>query len=578
MHLPISYEDLKKILLREKLVTEEQWQSAERNANRRRRGVEEVLLERSFFSENYLFELIGNKLKIPYVNLRTTKVDEQVVRWLPEELSQQTKCIAFANNTKSRTVKIACINPLDANVRRVLSGAVADAKLETYLMNEKSYRYAARLYTTNVKEELLRIINQHVQQSKDKTDAALDLPIVNMFDIMLQYAMLEQASDIHIEPLSDAVLVRFRIDGELEDKIELPLSIKDALIARIKILANLKIDEHRAPQDGRLAFKIEEVEESARISIIPTLYGEKAVLRLLSDEVQNFSLQDIGLTTQNLAVVMKNIQKPFGMILAVGPTGSGKTTTLYAVLNVLNTEDVNISTIEDPIEYGIRRVNQTQANPFAGYTFASGLRSLLRQDPDIIMIGEIRDGETAQIAVRAALTGHLMLSTLHTNNAAGAPLRLLDMGVEPFLVSSTLNVIIAQRLVRRICLNCIRSYHLTASETKALSKEYDLHQILERMQRSGAVDRSISHFSSLNFYRGQGCARCHGTGYSGRIGVMEVLENTHPIQQAIIKHMSADDLEALALQQGMVPIFDDAMQKALLGITTLAEVLRVSRE
>ncbi|MBI4090936.1 MAG: Flp pilus assembly complex ATPase component TadA [Candidatus Komeilibacteria bacterium] len=578
MRLPISYDDVKRLLLGRKLITEEDWASAEKNASRRRRGIEEVLIERGFFTESYLYEMIAAELKIPYVNLRMIKIEDAIMRMLPEEIAQETRSIAFGQEKAHGLIKVACMNPLDQEILAKVQQTLGQ-QIEVYLTGEKSFRYAARLYNTNVKEELLQVINEHLHVPTDRDEAAeFELPVVKIFDIMLEYAFLEQASDIHVEPLSDAVLVRFRIDGDLQDKIELPLAIREGLIARIKILANLKIDEHRVPQDGRLSFKIDEDEESARVSIIPTLYGEKAVLRLLSEETENLSLQDIGLTKANLDIVIHNVGKPYGMVLVVGPTGSGKTTTLYAILNFLNTEDVNISTIEDPVEYGIRRVNQTQVNTTAGYTFASGLRSLLRQDPDIIMIGEIRDGETAQIAVRAALTGHLMLSTLHTNNAAAAPARLLDMGVEPFLVSSTLNVVIAQRLVRRVCIECIVTYKLSAAEIKSLSGEYDLRAIVVRMQKLGALDKTITGFSQLHFYRGKGCARCHHTGYVGRLGVMEVLGNTHAIQQATIKHMSSEDLEVIALQEGMVPIFDDAMQKALLGQTTLEEVLRISRE
>lgn len=577
MRLPISYDEVKKLLLSRKLITEGDWASAEKNASRRRRGIEEVLMERGFFAESYLYELIAAELKIPYINLRTIKIDDAIMRMLPEEIAQETRCIAFGQEKTKGTIKVACMNPLDQDTVAKVQQTLGQPAL-LHLTGEKSFRYAVRLYNTNVKEELLQVINQHLHPSEKDSDEEFELPVVKIFDIMLEYAFLEQASDIHIEPLSDAVLVRFRIDGDLQDKIELPLAIREALIARIKILANLKIDEHRIPQDGRLSFKIDEDEESARVSVIPTLYGEKAVLRLLSEETENLSLQDIGLTKANLDIAIRNVRKPYGMILVVGPTGSGKTTTLYAILNFLNTEDVNISTIEDPVEYGVRRINQTQVNTVAGYTFASGLRSLLRQDPDIIMIGEIRDGETAQIAVRAALTGHLMLSTLHTNNAAAAAARLLDMGVEPFLVSSTLNVVIAQRLVRRICIECIVTYKLSATEIKSLSDEYDLRAIVARMQKLGALDKTVTGFSRLHFYRGKGCARCHHTGYVGRLGVMEVLANTHAIQQATIKRMSSEDLEVIALQEGMVPIFDDAMQKALLGQTTLEEVLRISRE
>lgn len=577
MRLPISYEEVKKLLLSRKLIVEGDWASAEKNASRRRRGIEEVLMERGFFTDSYLYEMIAAELKIPFINLRTIKIDDAVMRMIPEAIALETRCIAFGQEKTNGSIKIACMNPLDQEVVAKVQQTLGQQTV-LHLTGEKSFRYAARLYNTNVKEELLQVINQHLHGPDNKSEDEFELPVVKIFDIMLEYAFLEQASDIHIEPLSDAVLVRFRIDGDLQDKIELPLPIREALIARIKILSNLKIDEHRIPQDGRLSFKIDEDEESARVSIIPTLYGEKAVLRLLSDETENLSLQDIGLTKANLDIAIHNVRKPYGMILVVGPTGSGKTTTLYAILNFLNTEDVNISTIEDPVEYGVRRINQTQVNIVAGYTFASGLRSLLRQDPDIIMIGEIRDGETAQIAVRAALTGHLMLSTLHTNNAAAAAARLLDMGVEPFLVSSTLNVVIAQRLVRRVCIECIVTYKLSAAEIKSLSDEYDLRAIVLRMQKLGAVDKTVTGFSQLHFYRGKGCARCHLTGYVGRLGVMEVLANTHAIQQATIKRMSSEDLEVIALQEGMVPIFDDAMQKALLGQTTLEEVLRISRE
>ena len=577
MLLPISHDQLKELLFKEKLITQADWDSSHTNAKRRRRGVEEVIIERGFVSETYLYELISSFLKVPLVNLRTTKVDETALRMIPEELARQARCVVFAKDEQRQAVKVACVDPTNQTDLALVSQALG-LNMALHYTSERSFRFAMRLYNSNAKEELLKIINEYVESSKGQVLASIDLPIVKIFDIVLEYALLEQASDIHIEPLSDAVLVRFRVDGELQDKIELPLSVKDALIARIKILSNLKIDEHRVPQDGRLSFKIDEEEESARVSVIPTLYGEKLVMRLLSEEAQNFNLQNVGLSKANLETVMKNIQKTFGMILVVGPTGSGKTTTLYAVLNILNTEDVNISTIEDPIEYGIRRVNQTQVNTVAGYTFAGGLRALLRQDPDVIMIGEIRDGETAQIAVRAALTGHLVLSTLHTNNAAGAAPRILDMGVEPFLAASTINIVIAQRLVRRICIECITSFILSGNEIKGLSKEYDLHAILARLQKLGVVDKSVQHFSELTFYKGKGCSRCHHTGYLGRVGVMELLVNSHAVQQATIAHSSADKIQEIAVSEGMVTIFDDAMQKAILGVTTLEEVLRVAKD
>ena len=301
-------------------------------------------------------------------------------------------------------------------------------------------------------------------------------------------------------------------------------------------------------------------------------------MRLMTDEAQNIGLEDIGFSDKNIKIMHQQIKKPFGMILVVGPTGSGKTTTLYSVLNMLNTEEVNICTIEDPIEYGVHRINQTQINPQAGYTFATGLRALLRQDPDVIMIGEIRDNETAQISVRAGLTGHLVLSTLHTNNAAGAPPRILDMEVEPFLVASTLNVVIAQRLVRRICLKCIESFHLSPEELQSLSKEFDLDKMLNRFKELKLIEDKFNSFGELTFYRGKGCKYCHQSGYSKRIGVMEILENTTAVQKCIIRNASSNEIQEAALQGGMVTIFEDGLQKTLLGITTIEEVLRIKRE
>ena len=378
--------------------------------------------------------------------------------------------------------------------------------------------------------------------------------------------------------MPDAVVVRFRIDGDLHDKVELPAEVHDAIVARIKILSNLKIDEHRIPQDGRFSFSLEGQEESVRVSVIPAFYGEKMVLRLMTDDAQNFSLENMGFSDKNIAIMNREVKKPFGMILVVGPTGSGKTTTLYSILNALNTEESNICTIEDPIEYGVHRINQTQVNPQAGYDFANGLRALLRQDPDIIMIGEIRDNKTAQISVRAGLTGHLVLSTLHTNNAAGAPPRLLDMGVEPFLLASTLNVVIAQRLVRRICLKCIESYHLTPEEIESLSKEFDLAQMLQRFKDLKWVEDNLNSFNELTFYRGKGCKHCHQSGYSGRVSALEILENSPAIQKLIIKNISSNELQLTAIENGMITIFEDGLQKALLGTTSIAEVLSIKHE
>jgi type IV pilus assembly protein PilB len=571
--IPVSQDELKEILLESKVIKKEDWEAAARNAKRRRRNVAEVLVERGFFNAQYLYEIIGDYIKIPYVNLRKRRLDDEVLNELPHDVVYKAKAVPFV--LEGNTLKVAFVRPrYQKGIDMVKKATSRD--VEIFMTNEKNFRFGARLYEKNIKEELAKILDTKVLKDHGKPKK-VEVSIIKIIDAVLEYAIFEQASDIHIEALPDAVVVRFRIDGELHDKVELPSGVHDAVVARIKILANLRIDEHRVPQDGRFSFRIEE-EESVRVSIIPAFYGEKVVMRLMTDQAQNLTLEDLGFSEAHMKVMSSQVKRPFGVILVVGPTGSGKTTTLYTVLNILNTEDVNICTIEDPIEYGISRVNQTQINPKAGYTFASGLRALLRQDPDIIMIGEIRDKETAQISVRAGLTGHLVLSTLHTNNASGAPPRLLDMNVEPFLLASTLNVVIAQRLVRRICLNCIESYKLSDDKLRGLSKEFNLDEMLQRFKDLKLTEGRYKSFKDLTFYRGKGCEVCHDSGYDKRIGVLEVLENTEAIQQAIIRNASSGDIRKVAMENGMITIFEDGMQKALLGITTIEEVLRIKRE
>lgn len=572
--VPISQDELKEILFKNNLVKEKDWLEAVDNAHRRRRGVEEVLIERGFFNIRYLYELIGDYLNIPYVNLRKRKLDPEVLKELDERTVHATRAIPFA--IENGKLKIAMVDPKDKDKLAILKKALKK-KSEIFITSYKNFLYAARLYQRDIKDELNSIL-QSKSAKGEPSSGEVDVPVTKIVDIILEAAMFEQASDIHIEALPDAVVIRFRVDGELEDKVELPASVHDAIVARIKILSNLRIDEHRVPQDGRFSFRVEDEEESVRVSVIPAFYGEKVVMRLMTDEAQHLTLEELGFSEQNITVMNRQLKKPFGMILVVGPTGSGKTTTLYSVLSMLNTEEVNISTIEDPIEYGIHRVNQTQVNLKAGYTFASGLRALLRQDPDIIMIGEIRDNETAQISVRAGLTGHLVLSTLHTNNAAGAPPRLLDMEVEPFLVASTLNVVVAQRLVRKICLNCIESYKLNKDQLKSLSREFDLDLMLNRFKELKIIENKYKSFSDLTFYKGKGCDRCNGSGYSKRMAVMEVLENTEEIRDLIVRNAPSNEIKKQAMADGMITIFEDGMQKVLLGVTTIEEVLRIKRE
>ena len=407
---------------------------------------------------------------------------------------------------------------------------------------------------------------------------ATDLPIVRIVDTLLEYAIFEEASDIHIEPEKKNLIIRYRIDGILRNVMVLPKNTQLGVIARIKILANLKIDEHRLPQDGRFKISAKDYNISFRVSIIPTFDGEKIVLRLLNEKAQILTLEQLGFQPSSLAIVKKNISKPHGMILVTGPTGSGKTTTLYTVLNILNTPEVNIVTIEDPIEYRMPHVNQSQLNPKIGYTFAMALRAFLRQDPNIIMVGEIRDQETSEIAIHAAMTGHLVLSTLHTNDAVTTLPRLSDMGVPAFLVASTTNIIIAQRLVRKICPNCIQSFKLDKLIINELKQQLDITGIMETLQKEKTIIDAKKGLEPLLFYKGKGCKQCNNSGYKGRIGIYEVLEITEELSELILKKANPLELKRQAIKQGMLTIVEDGFIKAKNGITTIEEIMRVTKD
>ncbi len=418
---------------------------------------------------------------------------------------------------------------------------------------------------------------QKSDNPEDLKNLAQDLPVVKIVDTMLEYAILEKASDIHIEPAEKETNVRYRIDGILRNVMTLPKTIHAGVTARIKILSNLKLDEHRLPQDGRFKVKTPDYQVSFRVSIIPTFDGEKAVLRLLPEQNQQLTLEQLGFQPKSLEIVKKNIARPHGMILVTGPTGSGKTTTLYSILGILNKPEVNISTIEDPIEYRMPGINQSQIQPKIGFTFAQGLRAFLRQDPNVIMVGEIRDLETADIAVNAAMTGHLVLSTLHTNDAVTAIPRLIDMKVPTFLISSTLNLIIAQRLVRKICKNCIESYHLDKATVVELEQRFDLKKLEQTLIKQGFL-KEKQELKSVLFYRGKGCQQCDNTGYKGRLGIYETLEVDDEISALVLKNASRDELEQKAVEKGMMTIPQDGFIKAKQGITTIEEVLRVTQE
>lgn len=525
---------------------------------------------------------------LPYINLHKFPISQQAIKIIPRDQAEslQTVCILYSGEE----LRLASLNPRNPQVSKLAKelGDKYHANIKVYLTSKYSFEQSLEIYKTipiitqmegvSLTEEDLNKFDEKLQDFKGLDKLIKETGLTESINLIMAAGLKFDASDIHIESEVDTVKVRLRIDGVLHETALLPKEAWAKISNRIKLLSGLKLNITDKPQDGRFAINLKEDAVDVRVSFIPSTYGESIVMRLLRSSSIGLEFEKLGLRGKSYNDLLNEFSKPNGMILTTGPTGSGKTTTLYSILNMLNTEGVNICTIEDPIEYGVHRINQTQINPKAGYTFATGLRALLRQDPDVIMIGEIRDNETAKIAVRAGLTGHLVLSTLHTNNAVGAPPRVLDMGVESFLLASTLNIVIAQRLVRKICLKCIESYHLSKEELVSLSKEFDLNDMLQRFKELKLIENEFKTFEELTFYRGKGCKYCNQSGYSKRISVLEILENTSAVQKCIIRNASSNDLQEQALKDGMITIFEDGLQKTLRGITTIEEVLRIRRE
>jgi type IV pilus assembly protein PilB len=554
--------NLKALLIEKKYISEGLYNELEEKARQLGSSVEDLIIARNIITEDKLGEIVEKELDIPYISLDHKTLDPQIVKIIPEKTALEKRIVAFAKT--SSTLKIGMTNPRDINTIEFIKKGTG-YNIDPYFITEKSFYEGLKFYKTSIKEELKDIIEKNAKESKNvKSGETEALPIINITDTILEYAKTMGASDIHIEPMETEAIVRYRIDGILHDQATYPLAVHQAVLARIKILANLKIDEHRLPQDGRFKSTISDRDISFRVSIMPVYSGEVLVMRLLEDNAKEYSLESLGMTGRDLSVIQDAIKRTVGMILVTGPTGSGKSTTLYTVLSELNTPEVNLDTIEDPIEYSMPRVNQTQVNANIGLTFASGLRSFLRQDPDVIMVGEIRDTETADIAINAAMTGHLVLSTLHTNDSSGAIPRLIDMHIESFLVSSTLNVIIAQRLVRKLCNNCKLEY--------ALDKK--LIEILEEQYTKKGVTKKITQ---AKFFKPQGCEYCTN-GYKGRIGIYEVLEVTDDIKTLIARRENANVIQKAAQESGMSLMIEDGMRKAEEGITSLEEVLRVVKE
>lgn len=580
----IGEEQLKNFILDSGLVTTADFENAEREAIKKDVKVGDVLVSKGKLSDDDLRRLQANILGIPFVDLKNNKIDFGTLSLIPEPIARNHNIVAFKKTED--VLEVAMLDVDDLKAIDFVKKKVG-LKILPRLTDTNSIKNALLQYQKSLKAEFGDIIQKEsasikqidegeVEDEGKLKQLAEDLPIVRIVDTLLKHAIIQNASDIHVEQMEKDLLIRYRIDGILHDAMVLPKNSGAGITARIKVLANLKLDEKRLPQDGRFKIEMDNQKVSFRVSVLPTYYGEKTVMRLLKESSAKFSLEELSFHGESLERIHYATKQKTGMVLATGPTGSGKTTTLYSILDILNTPDVNISTIEDPIEYQVARINQTQVKPDIGFSFSNGLRTLVRQDPDIIMVGEIRDNETASLAINAALTGHLVLSTLHTNSAAGAIPRLLDMESEPFLLVSTLKVVIGQRLVRRLCKSKKEKF-LTKSEINQLEEIIDLERVMDLLKKEKIIDKKISDWSKVPFYKEVEDKDC-SDGFSGRSGIHEVLKMTDSIKDLIIKGATAQEVEEQAKKEGMMTMIEDGIFKAVQGITTIEEVLRVVSE
>lgn len=510
--------------------------------------------------------------------MRRRVISPYVLNLIPKEVAEEHHVVVFKKS--GNDISVATTDPNNAQVVNFIKKKTG-FEPTLYLTTPADIAYALQRYEGELSEEFAKIIEDSIRETLASKESAEKLaqfvPVVKMVNSIIDRALSRRASDIHIEPKSGQISVRFRIDGLLKKIVELPRELLPPILARLKLMANLKLDEHRIPQDGRFRYTFSDREVAVRVSVVPNLHGSKVVLRLLDTKEKRFNLKALGLNPHDLATVRREAEKPHGMILVTGPTGSGKTTTLYTMLRLLNRDRVNICTIEDPIEYGLDGVNQMQVNPAAGLTFSNGLRSLLRQDPDIVMVGEIRDRETAEIALNAAMTGHLVLSTVHTNDAFSAPQRLVEMGLQPFLIASVANVIVGQRLVRKLCHHCCTPVASSAKHIERYQKLLNLDNGLERLKALELVDKHLT-WEQVKLCVGRGCTRCSDTGYHGRIGIYEFVSVDDAVRQAILDQPTASAVRQASMLQGATAMTEDGLLKVIQGLTTLEEVMRVTQD
>lgn len=546
------------------------------------RSIEEIGRDMGMLNEEAVSQAWGSVLNVPYIDLRDEAIDKKILNVIPEQVAKNYHVVAFATAGTKR-YKVAVADPKNIQALEALEfvSKKGGFRIDMHIASAESIAHSVTQYG-NLSSEVTEVLKdatkdfevddvaEKLESAKELEKIVTDAPIAKAVAAILKFAMQNDASDIHIEPTTTEIKIRYRMDGVLVNTLNLPLKAHAALVSRIKILSNLKIDEARIPQDGRFSSSLDGNEIDFRVSTFPTVSGEKVVMRLLDKSAGLRSLEEIGVVGRGFDKLVEGLAKPYGMTLVTGPTGAGKSTTLYASLTRLNNVGVNIVTLEDPVEYHIDGINQSQINPTVGYTFASGLRSILRQDPDIVMVGEIRDQETAEMAVNAALTGHIVLSTLHTNNAAGALPRLVDMNVEPFLISSSVNTIVAQRLARKICASCKAETTLTTVEQK------QIEEIISTMPK--ATKAELKPLKDYTLMKGTGCDVCNNSGYKGRIGIFEVLPMTDAIKDLLMNQGSGDDIQDKAVEEGMMTMLQDGVLKVLGGVTTFSEVLLRAKE
>lgn len=602
MRIPDSL--VEKLLTASTKVTKEQLAGLRQQEETEKKPLQDLAIKNNVISEKDLTKLYADEIEIPFIELNAKEIKREVLKELPERIARQYNAVVF-EVAEDGTKQVAMADPDDIQAINFLRKQLG-TNLKVFITTGSLLQAALDQYRGNISNELTKVIStesgdEAEDEEVDEEEVAEDSPIAQTVNLIIEYGIKSGASDIHIEPREGYVVVRYRIDGLLREANKLPRKVLGALVSRIKILSNLKIDEHRAPQDGR--FKIETSGKvfALRVSTLPIVDGEKVVMRILDESSKPATFEELGFWGEALQKLNAAIVQPHGMVLVTGPTGSGKSTTLFSVLNLLNTPNVNISTVEDPVEYRVQGANQTQVNPQAGMTFVNGLRALLRQDPNIIMVGEIRDGETADLGVQAALTGHLVFSTLHTNNAATCLPRLLDMGLEPFLIASTVRLVVGQRLVRRLCVDCRQEFAPEAALLKQLDKSFNLeanggikrmHELEQQALDGGigksnagksktAVDELSSTASSITkLYKAHddGCESCNHSGYKGRIGIYEVLSNSEQVQKLIVSNATSEAIQEEAVKEGMLTMQLDGLIKAMRGQTTIEEILRVTAQ